>query len=60
MKKIEDYDITLTAKDIMDILKVSKRKTYEFLNESPPFPVKRVGRDLKINRDKFFEWYTTN
>ena len=55
-----DYDITLTAQNIMEILKLSKRKTYEFLRDSPPFPVKKIGRDYKINRDTFFEWYMSN
>lgn len=58
--KNEDYNLNLSSKDIMGILKLSRRKTYEFLSDNPPFPVKRVGRDYKINRDKFFEWYMSN
>jgi excisionase family DNA binding protein len=54
MKK-EDYPITMTAKHVAEILGISLRMTYEEM-KNPDFPAIKIGRHIKVHRDKFFEW----
>jgi len=51
----KDYPITLTAKHVAEILGVSLIKAYDIM-EHPDFPLIRVGRHKKVNRDAFFRW----
>ncbi|MBM7602591.1 putative DNA-binding transcriptional regulator AlpA [Metabacillus crassostreae] len=52
---IGDFPIILTAKDISDILHVSKPTAYEIMNRSD-FPLMRIGRCKRVLRDEFFNW----
>ncbi|MFD1389135.1 DNA-binding protein [Oceanobacillus oncorhynchi subsp. oncorhynchi] len=45
----------LNPKDIMEILDIGRRQTYELL-ENPPFRVVRVGRLIKISKKSFYNW----
>ncbi|MDQ0418486.1 putative DNA-binding transcriptional regulator AlpA [Croceifilum oryzae] len=55
MTKIEEYDLILRAKDIATILKVSKQRAYEMMEETG-FPLIRKGRLKRVQRDSFFQW----
>jgi predicted DNA-binding transcriptional regulator AlpA len=52
---LSDYPIVLTAKDISEILKVSKPTAYEIMNRSD-FPLLKFGRCKRVLREEFFEW----
>lgn len=65
IKTKDDYPIMLEPIHIQEILDISRRGTYDFLNEveyrynkrkNYEFPVKRIGRLMKIPRDLFFNW----
>lgn len=45
----------LDPKDVMKILNIGRRQTYELL-ENPPFHTVRVGRLIKISKKSFYEW----
>jgi hypothetical protein len=49
------YPIVLTAEHIRDVMKVSKRVAYEIM-ERKDFPLVRIGRLKRVNRDAFFDW----
>ena len=49
------YPMTLRPKHIEQIMKMSQKKTYEFLN-NPPFHVARAGRELYISKLVFRNW----
>lgn len=55
MKRKEDYPLILTVKDIQEILGIGKRVAYELM-ERKDFPMVRIGRLKRVNRDSFFEW----
>ncbi len=57
MKKIneDDYPLILTAKEISQILKVSKPTAYEIMSRKG-FPLLRIGRCKRVIRDEFFGW----
>lgn len=55
LKTIEDYPLILTAKDISDILIISKPTAYEIM-EKTDFPLIRIGRCKRVRRDAFFQW----
>lgn len=54
-KKREDYPLILTAKEISEILQISKPTAYQLMEVSN-FPVIKVGRCKRVLRDRFFEW----
>lgn len=51
----DDYPMTLRPKHIEKIMKMSQKKTYEFLAD-PPFHVARAGRELYISKLVFRNW----
>ncbi|MDV2684000.1 helix-turn-helix domain-containing protein [Alkalihalophilus lindianensis] len=53
--KEEDYPLILTAKEISEILKISKPTAYEMMNQ-PTFPLIRIGRCKRVLRTDFFTW----
>lgn len=55
MKKTEDYPLVLTADHIAEIMSVSKRIAYEIM-EYKGFPLIRLGRLKRVNRESFFGW----
>lgn len=54
-KQYEELPLTLTPADIMEILKISKNTAYTLCN-SKDFPTIKVGKLIRIRKDKFFEW----
>ncbi len=54
----EDTDV-LTVEEVEEILRISRTKAYEFVN-SGAFPVKRIGRTIRIPRRSFYEWLNRN
>jgi excisionase family DNA binding protein len=55
MQTKEQYPIVMTAKHVSEILGCSLRVAYEVM-EQKGFPLIRVGRHKKVNRDAFFRW----
>ena len=55
MKTIADYPLILTADHISEILGISRRMAYETM-EFEGFPLVRIGRLKRVNRDSFFKW----
>lgn len=54
-KHIEDYPLMLTAVHISEILMVSKPTAYELMEHST-FPLIRIGRTKRVQREDFFDW----
>jgi excisionase family DNA binding protein len=55
MKNTTDYPLILTAEHVSEIMGISKRIAYEMM-EYKGFPLIRVGRLKRVNRDSFFGW----
>ncbi|MGF6951917.1 excisionase family DNA binding protein [Neobacillus sp. B4I6] len=55
MKNTTDYPLILTADHISEIMGVSKRIAYEMM-EYKGFPLIRVGRLKRVNKEAFFGW----
>lgn len=53
--EIESLPIILSAKDISQILKISKPSAYDLM-EREDFPLIRLGRTKRVLRDEFFSW----
>ena len=56
---IESLPIILSAKDISQILKISKPSVYQLM-ESSDFPLIRIGRCKRVLRDEFFLWLSNH
>jgi excisionase family DNA binding protein len=54
MKK-EDYPMVMQVEHVAEVLDISKRVAYELM-ERQDFPLIRVGRLKRVNRDSFFQW----
>jgi predicted DNA-binding transcriptional regulator AlpA len=53
---VNDYPVVLTAKEVAQILQVSKPLAYQLMGQ-PDFPLmKDMGRTKRVLRDRFFEW----
>jgi len=48
-------DDVLTVEEVGKILRISRTKTYEFVN-SGQFPVRKIGRTIRIPSATFFAW----
>lgn len=58
IKHYEDYPMILTARDIADILEISRSSAYYFMN-APNFPlIKFPGspRIKRVQKKRFFEY----
>ena len=51
----KDLLLVLQAKDVQNILGISKGKTYELMNLSD-FPTIFLNKRMVVPKDKFFEW----
>ncbi|WP_317616472.1 helix-turn-helix domain-containing protein [Bacillus sp. HNG] len=51
----EKYPFVLTADHVAEIVGVSTRVAYELM-ERKDFPLIRIGRLKRVNRDEFFKW----
>lgn len=45
-----------TVKEVAEILDVSLRGAYNFVNATKDFKVLRIGKSLRINKTSFDEW----
>ncbi|MGV3467361.1 MAG: helix-turn-helix domain-containing protein [Heyndrickxia sp.] len=54
-KNPSDYPYILTAKEVAEILSISKAKAYDLFNLTS-FPAITLGRNKRVKRDAFFEW----
>lgn len=54
-----DEDEVMTVEELERVLKISRTKSYELANAGE-FPVKRIGRALRIPRKSFYEWFYKN
>lgn len=58
-KTRSDYPVLLTTAEVAEILRCHVNHVYEVLRQARAqgwFPVHKVGRGLKVPRDRFFEW----
>ena len=58
-KSIQDYPMILTAAHISEILMVSKPTAYELMEHST-FPLIRLGRNKRVQKEAFFNWLQLN
>lgn len=49
----------LTVEEVGAILKISRTKAYEFVNSSQ-FPIKKIGRVIRIPSSTFYLWLNSN
>lgn len=54
-KQREDYPLTLTVKEVSEIMRISLSKAYTIVKR-PDFPVIVDGNRFIIPRDTFFRW----
>ena len=45
-----------TAKDIQQILKISKDSAYKFITHNPPFTVFKINNTYRIPKSSFNKW----
>lgn len=45
-----------TAKDIQQILKISKDSAYKFITHNPPFAVFKINNTYRISKSSFDKW----
>lgn len=57
-RDIKELPLVLTPTDIAAILGISKNNAYVVVH-SKGFPVIKIGKQYRINRDRFFEWMET-
>lgn len=57
LERIKDtgYPIILNANHISEMLGVSKQVVYEMM-QHPEFPLIKINRFKRVNRDAFFKW----
>ena len=55
---IEELPLTLNAREVAAVLRISKSKVYE-LAQSESFPAIRIGKRVVIPRDKLIQWMNT-
>ncbi|WP_409297704.1 helix-turn-helix domain-containing protein [Peribacillus sp. SCS-26] len=55
VKEVNDYPVILTAEHVAEILNISKQVAYEVM-ERKGFPLIRVGRFKRVQRESFFSW----
>ena len=56
IRNIEDYPITMNAKQVREVLGISRAKTYEVMHRED-FPLIQFGKRMLVRRDAFKEWY---
>lgn len=57
-RTFEELPIALSPMDIKEILDISKNNAYALCN-SEGFPAIRIGKLIRINKDKFIEWFNS-
>ncbi|HBZ80946.1 MAG TPA: DNA-binding protein [Brevibacillus sp.] len=54
-----ELPIILTAKHIANYLHISERRAYELM-DLKSFPLIRLGRSKRVNRESFMRWLLEN
>lgn len=57
-RNIQELPLVLTPQDVQDVLGISRNNAYALVH-SKGFPVIRIGKLYRINRDKFIQWMET-
>lgn len=52
---VEELPAIMQAKDVQEVLGISKGKTYELMN-SADFPTIYLNKRMVVTKDKFLEW----
>ena len=47
-----------TVKELNEIMALSRTAGYEFINNNPPFPVKHIGKSIRIPIQTFQTWWS--
>lgn len=50
----EEFEL-LTVEEMTKLLKLSRSKAYDLIKEND-FPVIKIGKCIRINKNKLFEW----
>lgn len=53
--KLDSYPIVLTAKEICEILRISKPSAYALMDRTD-FPLLKIGRCKRVVKDQFIKW----
>lgn len=57
--EIKDLPLTLTVKNVADILSISRAGAYNLLDQKG-FPLLKIGIRKLVPRDKFIQWMEKN
>ena len=52
----DSKDSIYTVKEIAQILRISERSAYNFINKTTDFKVLRIGRCIRVYKDTFDRW----
>ena len=52
---IEELPLSLNAREVAEVLRISKSKVYD-LARTESFPAVRIGKRVVIPRDKLIQW----
>ncbi|EKE31315.1 Prophage LambdaBa04, DNA binding protein [Salimicrobium jeotgali] len=55
---VENYPLMLKVEHVSEIVGCSKRVAYELM-EHPNFPLVRMGRLKRVQREAFFQWLSS-
>lgn len=55
VKRMDSLPMVLTPTDVRMVLGISKNTSYE-LFRSKDFPCFRVGKQLRVSRERFIKW----
>ena len=48
-----------TVKEVTEIMALSRTAGYEFINNNPPFPIKHIGKCIRIPIQPFQAWWNS-
>lgn len=57
-RSIDELPLMLTPEDIGAVLGISRNNAYAVIH-SKDFPVVKIGKQYRINKDKFMQWLET-
>ena len=49
-----------TVKEVTEIMALSRTSGYEFINNNPPFPIKHIGKSIRIPIQPFQLWWNNS
>ena len=54
-REIQDLPLVMTPEDIAKVLQISRNTAYEVVHRVD-FPVFKIGKQYRVNREHFIEW----